>query len=171
MKKVLGFLLVVVMLFSLALSVSAAPPAQDGGTDHTVQKDDWLSKLADKFLGDLFAWPAIWEATNAKAETDSSYARIANPNFIEPGQKLYIPSPDEAAIILAAQALVAGELGSVEKPIQVLFVLSVDAGVIVSGGEVMANALKQATGLNFEVSVPTSYAATIEAMCAAPKPP
>ena len=29
-------------------------------------------------------------------------------------------------------------------------------------------ALKEATGLTFEVSVPTSYAATIEAMCAAP---
>lgn len=169
MKKFLGFLLVVVMLFPLALSVSAAPPTQDGGTDHTVQKDDWLSKLADKFLGDLFAWPAIWEATNAKAETDSSYARIANPNFIEPGQKLYIPSPDEAAAVLAAQAPAPGELGSAENPIQVLFVPSVDAGVIVSGGGVMADALKQATGLNFEVSVPTSYAATIEAMCAAPE--
>lgn len=32
----------------------------------------------------------------------------------------------------------------------------------------MADALKQATGLNFEVSVPTSYAATIEEMCASP---
>ncbi|NOY56860.1 MAG: phosphate/phosphite/phosphonate ABC transporter substrate-binding protein [Actinobacteria bacterium] len=32
----------------------------------------------------------------------------------------------------------------------------------------MADALKQATGLDFEVSVPTSYAATIEEMCASP---
>jgi phosphonate transport system substrate-binding protein len=133
-----------------------------------VQADDWLSKLADKFLGDLFAWPAIWEATNAKAAADDSYTRIINPNVIDVGQKLYIPSPDEAAVLLAAQAPAAGELGSAENPIQVLFVPSVDAGVIVSGGEVMAQALKQATGLNFEVSVPTSYAATIEAMCAAP---
>jgi phosphonate transport system substrate-binding protein len=59
-------------------------------------------------------------------------------------------------------------LGSEERPIQVLFVPSVEADVIVSGGEVMAAALKEATGLNFEVSVPTSYAATIEAMCASP---
>jgi phosphonate transport system substrate-binding protein len=63
----------------------------------------------------------------------------------------------------------AGELGSAEKPINVLFVPSVDAGVIVSGGEVMAEALKEATGLNFNVDVPTSYAATIEAMCASPE--
>ncbi len=60
-------------------------------------------------------------------------------------------------------------IGSEERPIQVLFVPSVEADVIVSGGEVMAQALNEATGLTFEVSVPTSYAATIEAMCASPE--
>ena len=59
-------------------------------------------------------------------------------------------------------------IGSEEHPIKVLFVPSVDAQVIVSGGEVMANALHEATGLYFEVSVPTSYPATIEEMCASP---
>jgi phosphonate transport system substrate-binding protein len=63
----------------------------------------------------------------------------------------------------------AGDLGSEENPINVLFVPSVDAGVIVTGGEVMAQALTDATGLNFKVDVPTSYAATIEAMCASPE--
>ena len=60
------------------------------------------------------------------------------------------------------------DIGSEENPIRVLFVPSVDAQVIVSGGEIMADALNEATGLNFEVSVPTSYAATIEEMCASP---
>lgn len=60
------------------------------------------------------------------------------------------------------------ELGSAERPIQVLFVPSVDAQIIVSGGEIMDQALTDATGLEFEVSVPTSYAATIEEMCANP---
>jgi phosphonate transport system substrate-binding protein len=59
-------------------------------------------------------------------------------------------------------------LGSEEHPIKVLFVPSVDAAVIVSGGDVMAEALNEATGLYFEVSVPTSYAATIEEICASP---
>jgi len=45
----------------------------------------------------------------------------------------------------------------------------VDAGIIVSGGDVMAEALNKATGLTFKVDVPTSYAATIEAMCASPE--
>jgi phosphonate transport system substrate-binding protein len=59
-------------------------------------------------------------------------------------------------------------VGSPEHPIKVLFVPSVDANIIVTGGEVMANALNEATGLTFEVTVPTSYAATIEEMCASP---
>jgi phosphonate transport system substrate-binding protein len=61
-----------------------------------------------------------------------------------------------------------GDLGSEDNPIQVYFVPSGEAQTIVEGGEVLAEALKEATGLNFEVFVPTSYAATIEAMCAAP---
>ena len=60
-------------------------------------------------------------------------------------------------------------IGSPEHPIKVLFVPSVDAQVIVSGGEIMAAALNEATGLTFEVVVPTSYAATIEEMCASPE--
>jgi phosphonate transport system substrate-binding protein len=59
-------------------------------------------------------------------------------------------------------------IGSPEHPIKVLFVPSVDANIIVTGGQVMADALNQATGLTFEVVVPTSYAATIEEMCASP---
>jgi|GEM_PF-44292 len=69
----------------------------------------------------------------------------------------------------AMAAPAAGELGSAENPINVLFVPSVDAGVIVTGGEVMAAALNKATGLTFKVDVPTSYAATVEAMCASPE--
>lgn len=60
------------------------------------------------------------------------------------------------------------KLGSEERPIKVLFVPSVEVEAIISGGDILANALNQATGLNFEVSVPTSYAATIEEMCASP---
>jgi len=59
-------------------------------------------------------------------------------------------------------------IGSAEHPIKVLFVPSVDANIITTGGQVMADALNQATGLTFEVTVPTSYAATIEEMCASP---
>src|SRR3989304_3984369 len=56
--------------------------------------------------------------------------------------------------------------GSVEHPIKVLFVPSVDTQAIVAGGDILAKALNEATGLNFTVTVPTSYAATIAEMCA-----
>ncbi|MBI3166276.1 MAG: phosphate/phosphite/phosphonate ABC transporter substrate-binding protein [Chloroflexi bacterium] len=59
-------------------------------------------------------------------------------------------------------------VGSPEHPIKVLFVPSVDAAEITAGGELLAAALNTATGLTFEVVVPTSYAATIEEVCASP---
>lgn len=73
-----------------------------------------------------------------------------------------VPPPPEPT------AVPEPEIGSPEHPIKVLFVPSVDANVIVTGGEVMAAALNEATGLNYEVVVPTSYAATLEEMCASP---
>src|SRR5690349_18636238 len=51
------------------------------------------------------------------------------------------------------------DIGTPEHPIKVLFVPSVDANIIVTGGDVLASALHDATGLTFEVTVPTSYAA------------
>lgn len=76
------------------------------------------------------------------------------------------------AVLLTMAAIPAvsaqDALGSEANPIQVYFVPSVEAQTITTGGEVMAAALKEATGLNFQVYVPTSYAATVEAMCAAP---
>jgi phosphonate transport system substrate-binding protein len=59
-------------------------------------------------------------------------------------------------------------IGSAEQPIKVVFSPVVEADVIVAGGEVLAQALSEATGLHFEVFVPTSYAAAIEEMCVSP---
>lgn len=70
--------------------------------------------------------------------------------------------------LVSLQVIAQGDLGSENNPIQVFFVPSVEAQTITTGGEIMAQALEEATGLNFEVFVPTSYAATVEAMCAAP---
>ena len=61
-----------------------------------------------------------------------------------------------------------GTLGTTDDPINVLFVPSVDIDFMISSGELIETGLKSATGLNFNVSVPTSYAATIEEMCASP---
>lgn len=55
-----------------------------------VQVDDWLSKISDKFYGDVLAYPAIAEATNTVAQQDSTYATIEDVDLIEPGWKLCI---------------------------------------------------------------------------------
>lgn len=77
-------------------------------------------------------------------------------------------APATPAALPTATTAPVPEIGTEAHPIKVLFVPSVDAQVITTGGEVMAEALNEATGLVFEVSVPTSYAATIEEMCASP---
>jgi uncharacterized surface protein with fasciclin (FAS1) repeats len=64
-------------------------------TDYTVQADDWLSKIAEKELGDVLAYPQLVEATNAAAAESSRYAMIANADIIEVGQVICIPAGGE----------------------------------------------------------------------------
>jgi transforming growth factor-beta-induced protein len=65
-------------------------------TDYTVQADDWLSKIAEKSLGDVLAYPQIVDATNAAAAESSKYGMIDNPDVIEVGQVVCIPSTEGA---------------------------------------------------------------------------
>jgi phosphate/phosphite/phosphonate ABC transporter binding protein len=67
-----------------------------------------------------------------------------------------------------AYAEEAVAIGTADSPIKVLFVPSVNVDYMVSNGDAIEQFLSDATGLVFEVSVPTSYAATIEEMCASP---
>jgi basic membrane protein A len=106
MTEKLFYLLVIVSMLVVGVPVvGAAPPAQDGGIDYTVVADDWLSLLAEKYLGNLLAYPAIVAATNAKAAADPSYATIVDPDLIEVGWKIYIPSAEEATAWLAAPTI------------------------------------------------------------------
>src|SRR5262245_6208408 len=105
MKKVINLLIAVMMMGLMFGSRSSPLLAQTDITcdsDVVVQADDWLSKIADKTLGDVLAFQAIADATNAKAATDNSYATIANVDVIEPGWKLCIPSAEEAGTLLEA---------------------------------------------------------------------
>ncbi|MFB0537238.1 MAG: substrate-binding domain-containing protein, partial [Anaerolineae bacterium] len=100
MKKLFSLLMIVALLAVFVPVVSAAPLAQ--GQEYVVTAGDSLSKIADKYLGNPLAWPAIMLATNAKHEEDSSFAEITDANLIQPGWKLWIPSAEEAEAFLAA---------------------------------------------------------------------
>ncbi len=63
----------------------------------------------------------------------------------------------------------APTIGTADNPIEVLFVPSVSAEEIIAGGDLLKEALNEATGLEFNVAVGTSYASTIEEMCASPE--
>jgi ribose transport system substrate-binding protein len=104
-KFLLLILLLGLMLIGLPAAVGAAPAAAAPKCDQdvSVQKDDWLSKLADKYLGDVFAYPAIALATNMKHAEDASYALVVIPDEIEVGWKLCIPSKADATTLLATK--------------------------------------------------------------------
>lgn len=100
-RKLFCLLFLVTLLFTMLPVVAvAAPPAQAAGKTYTIQKDDWLSKIADKEYGDILVYPAIVHYNNQKAETDSTFTRIEDPNLIEVGWTIYLPTPDEAAAYL-----------------------------------------------------------------------
>ncbi|MBN1220077.1 MAG: hypothetical protein JXM69_14210 [Anaerolineae bacterium] len=99
MKKKLFSILVLLALLLALLPGTAA--ALGEGTAYTVQADDWLSKLAEKEYGDPLAFDVIVFFNNQAAAEDSTYTAITNPNVIEVGQTIYIPSADEAATYIA----------------------------------------------------------------------
>jgi nucleoid-associated protein YgaU len=71
--------------------LAIAAPTTPCSEIYTVQKDDWLTKLALKYYNEMFDYPLIVDATNAKAQEDSDFVTITNPDLIEIGQQLCIP--------------------------------------------------------------------------------
>ena len=76
-------------------------PPEPESQDYIVQTDDSLSRLAAKFYDNPLLYPAIVAATNAKAAEDDTYTFISDPDVIDVGQKLRIPTLAEAEILLA----------------------------------------------------------------------
>ncbi|TAH49734.1 MAG: META domain-containing protein [Chloroflexota bacterium] len=78
----------------LATFVSAPLRAQTEvscAQEYTVAAGDWLSTIAEKYLGSASAYPAIMTQTNLKSQSDFSFATVVNPDSIEVGWKLCIP--------------------------------------------------------------------------------
>lgn len=140
MKKSFNLALLLVLLLTvLPVTALADGHAQSDTTCEsvvTVQLNDWLSKLADKFYANVLAYPAIMEATNAKAATDSSFATIADADLIEPGWKLCIPSVADAEVLLGGETLNAADLQAGTMRIGLQPIVQTDPALISSDGEV-----------------------------------
>jgi len=99
-KRTICLVLAVALLLTFGLSVATAAPLSQGEA-YTIVLGDWLSKIADKYLGNPAAWPAIMAATNQKHIEDATFARIENADLIFPGQKVWVPTTEEAEEFLA----------------------------------------------------------------------
>ncbi len=84
-----------------------APAVAGAGKTYTIQKDDWLSKIADKEYKDILAYKAIVKYNNDKAATDKAITKIENPDMIEVGWTIYLPTADEVKAFMATAAPVA----------------------------------------------------------------
>ena len=71
------------------------------------------------------------------------------------------------SVLLSGCQVIKAKLGTERNPIKLYFVPSVEVAVIIESGEAITAFLKEQTGLEFEVKVPTTYAAVIEEMGAA----
>ncbi|HUW10305.1 MAG TPA: ABC transporter substrate-binding protein [Anaerolineae bacterium] len=150
-KKLLGlFVLITLLVGLLPATVIATPAQQEGGKTYTVQKDDWLSKIADKEFGDVFAYPAIFHYNNLKAQESETYNLISDPDFIEVGWTLYIPTPEEAAaymIGLTGETITIYHFGDLSGPYAAI------TGPLIHGAEDAVAAVNASGGI---------YGATIE---------
>jgi iron complex transport system substrate-binding protein len=114
LTRSLSWLLTSILLITIVpWPTLAAPPDQPVGTcveTYTVQADDWLSKISAKFLGDMLAYPALVIATNQQHLQDFSFAQITNPDMIEVGWKICVPSAEDAQTLLSSSAMLGGEV-------------------------------------------------------------
>ena len=95
-------ILLLSLLLPLGLGTADSAPLSPEETIYTVQKDDNLWSLAEKYLGNGAAYTAIVAATNTRHAQDSTFAKIANPRIIQPGWKILIPAPEDAGALVAS---------------------------------------------------------------------
>jgi phosphonate transport system substrate-binding protein len=88
-------------------------------------------------------------------------AATSAPQLTAPPQPTRAPLPTQIPLPTETPKTT---VGTRENPIQMYFVPSVDAAVIVESGEKIAAFLNEQTGLEFQVQVPATYAATIDAL-------
>ena len=91
MKQILSILSLSVLLSAVFFAPASAQEPVQCDVEYTVQAGDWLSKIAEKYLGDLLAYPELVEIANASS--DDLYTDIANADLIERAGSSAFPPP------------------------------------------------------------------------------
>lgn len=108
MSKRLTMVSFIILALAIATATAwAAPSLQEiaCAEDYTVQTNDWLSTIAEKYYGNVMAYTAIIQATNTAAQTNNRYTPITDPSVIELSQVLCLPSAKDAEALLNGQLL------------------------------------------------------------------
>src|SRR5687768_2268283 len=147
MKKSVSLLFAVLTI--LVLVISACAPATAAPTQPPISTEAPQTEAP---------------ATEAPTELPATEAPATEAPATEPPTPTAPPPPDCTKLPNAPAAPATGELGSAEDPIVITFVPSGDTGKITTAGTAIAECLTEMTGLNFEMEVGTTFAASIEAM-------
>jgi len=89
-QLILALTLLGMLLAAAVTVVEAQAPEPECDLVYTVQAGDWLSKIAEKYLGDVLAYDQLVELANASG--DDEFSDIENPDLIEPGWVICIVS-------------------------------------------------------------------------------
>ena len=144
--NIVSIVVLLALMLTLGATVALAQDEVVCESDVVVQADDWLSKLAEKFYGDPLAYPAISEATNAKAQTDDSYAAIENVDLIEIGWKLCVPSAADAEVMLGKSMEVAEATGET-----ITVIMPQHEADLIGAFEARVNEFENTTGIQVEL--------------------
>jgi len=163
MKKLSNLVIALALLLALIPGVAVAAPQGQGET-YTVQKDDSLWAIAEKYLGNGAAYGAIVVATNAQHEADSSFAKIDDPSVIQPGWKLLIPAVEEVAKFdLKGETLTLYHFGDLSGPYAAI------TAPLIHGAEDAVAAINERGGLygaTFEIKFADTAGSIDEAVAA-----
>ncbi|MCS7261531.1 MAG: ABC transporter substrate-binding protein [Anaerolineae bacterium] len=111
LRSILCLLLLSTFLSVLVPCDVSAAPSEQGvacATEYIVQPGDHLGAIAQKYLEDRQAYPAIIVATNRKHAHDTSFAQIDDPTQLVAGWKLCIPPIADVPQLIAAAELATG---------------------------------------------------------------
>jgi glucose/mannose transport system substrate-binding protein len=103
MNKLLNLTLIAVLLLVLMPIAASAQEPVTCQEEVSVQADDWVSKYAEKYFGNVLSWPAIMALHNQAAEADPAKFpnKIANADVIDVGWTICIPTAEAADAFLA----------------------------------------------------------------------